>query len=557
MTITDTNDIESIVVEYNRNQSTSSPPDSGWSTERPTWAQGYYIWQRTRIHKSGTSETDDSFGKPVCITGSTGQTGASGRSLTNTITHFTVAASNITIDESNMSNYTWISNTPAYNSSTPTYWVRVTNTYSNPSSTEYIFYKDQGLTDANATAATANTTANNAAAVASSAITTANSAAAAAASASALAGSKNTVYYASTSSALPSSVKNGDIWIQIQSSEGTNDGIAGSRIMRLYENNQWNQIKFGTDSLVAGTVVADLIAGNAITAAQISAHTITVDELDMNNINASQSITVGAFNTSLTNSLASNEQLIYIQATSAASSPSAFPPSATSSSSYWITNSGESVVGTALPTWTLKHPTYSSVYPVTYVAKQKISVDGIISCTTPLKDDSTTVIDGGHITTGSINANLITTNKIQGTQIAVDTIDVQDLNLYGELTFHKNKTTTDTGGALGYTDGIDWFQPQDIVRQMSFELGAIDNTNGTEVTNTKAIRTSGYFNISGNTSCTLYCDSLVFSRMFSSITIMEYSGSSSNSFIQYKSFNNNNSSRMKNMINNIKFCFMY
>jgi hypothetical protein len=64
-------------------------------------------------------------------------------------------------------------------------------------------------------------------------------------------------------------------------------------------------------------------------------------------------------------------------------------------------------VGTASPTWTLKHPTYSSAYPVTYVAKQKISVDGIISCTTPLKDDSTTVIDGGHITTGTISADRI------------------------------------------------------------------------------------------------------------------------------------------------------
>lgn len=75
ITITDTNDIESIVVEYNRNQSTSSPPaddDSGWSTERPDWAQGYYVWQRTRIHKSGTATSSDTFGTPVCITGSTG-----------------------------------------------------------------------------------------------------------------------------------------------------------------------------------------------------------------------------------------------------------------------------------------------------------------------------------------------------------------------------------------------------------------------------------------------------------------------------------------------------
>ena len=80
ITITDTNDVESIVVEYNRNQSTTTPPaqtDSGWSTTRPAWAQGYYIWQRTRTHKSGTQASEDVLGNAVCITGSTGQTGTS------------------------------------------------------------------------------------------------------------------------------------------------------------------------------------------------------------------------------------------------------------------------------------------------------------------------------------------------------------------------------------------------------------------------------------------------------------------------------------------------
>lgn len=81
LTIVDTNDIESITVEYARNQSTSNPPDAntgGWSTTRPTWAQGYYIWQRTRIHKTGTAASADTFGAAVCLTGSTGQTGATG-----------------------------------------------------------------------------------------------------------------------------------------------------------------------------------------------------------------------------------------------------------------------------------------------------------------------------------------------------------------------------------------------------------------------------------------------------------------------------------------------
>ena len=162
ITITDTNDIESIIVEYARNQNPGSAPESGWSTDRPAWAQSYYIWQRTRTHKAGTETSEDTYGTAVCITGSTGATGAAGRSLSSTVTHYTIATSSATINQSNMGSYTWTTNVPSYNASYPTYWVRVTNTYSNPSSTEYIFYKDQGITDAIKTSNDANITANDA-----------------------------------------------------------------------------------------------------------------------------------------------------------------------------------------------------------------------------------------------------------------------------------------------------------------------------------------------------------------------------------------------------------
>lgn len=179
ITITDTNDIESIIIEYARNQSTSTAPTSGWSTTRPAWADGYYIWQRARIHKSGTDASEDTFGTAVCLTGSkgdTGQTGAAGRSLTNTVTQYTTAASNATITQSNMGNYTWTSNVPSYSASTPAYWVRVTNTYSNPSSTEYIIYKDNGITNAVATAHDADAKATQAQTDAGNAVTIANNA---------------------------------------------------------------------------------------------------------------------------------------------------------------------------------------------------------------------------------------------------------------------------------------------------------------------------------------------------------------------------------------------
>ena len=191
ITITDTTDIESIVVEYAQNQDPLTAPINGWGTTRPEWAEGYYIWQRTRTHKYGTSSSADDIGVAVCITGSQGETG---RSLTSTTTQYTTAASSATITTDNMGDYIWYTNIPPYNSSTPVYWVRVTNIYSNPSTgyldvysgevadgsgssngsgsssqnnlennitTVYIIYKDEGLTSAVSMSQTALTQSSN------------------------------------------------------------------------------------------------------------------------------------------------------------------------------------------------------------------------------------------------------------------------------------------------------------------------------------------------------------------------------------------------------------
>ena len=158
ITITDTNDVESIVVEYNRNQSTTTPPaqtDSGWSTKRPTWAQDYYIWQRTRTHKSGTQASEDTLGNAVCITGSTGQSGAPGKGITGIETLYATNNSTTTAPTSASE---WQPQPPTYNSSKPKYWVKVTTTYSVGDPT-VVTYLDNGITDAMATAAAANSSA--------------------------------------------------------------------------------------------------------------------------------------------------------------------------------------------------------------------------------------------------------------------------------------------------------------------------------------------------------------------------------------------------------------
>lgn len=55
--------------------------------------------------------------------------------------------------------------------------------------------------------------------------------------------------------------------------------------------------------------------------------------------------------------------------------------------------------------WTPVRPLYDSGYPALYVATQSETVGGTYSCTTPKLDVTTTIIDGTHIITGTIDAD--------------------------------------------------------------------------------------------------------------------------------------------------------
>ena len=103
------------------------------------------------------------------------------------------------------------------------------------------------------------------------------------------------------------------------------------------------------------------------------------------------------------------EQLIYISKASGTNT--------VTGTTTWITGTGD-----VQNTWTTKRPTYNSSYPVLFIAKQKKTVSGTVTCTTPLKDDTTTVIDGGHITTGTIDASQVTVTNINASEIATGTL---------------------------------------------------------------------------------------------------------------------------------------
>ena len=133
-TITDNTDIESIVLEYAISDSPLTVPSEGWDTTRPTWIDGSYIWQRTRIHKSGEDTSNDTFGIAVCVTGSNGPTGLAGRGLVSSNTEYTIAIETDTISQQNMSDYVWTSEVPAFTY----YYIHTSDTSVNANKHYYI-----------------------------------------------------------------------------------------------------------------------------------------------------------------------------------------------------------------------------------------------------------------------------------------------------------------------------------------------------------------------------------------------------------------------------------
>ena len=108
------------------------------------------------------------------------------------------------------------------------------------------------------------------------------------------------------------------------------------------------------------------------------------------------------------NSAAYEEQYIYISKVSGTGS--------VTKNETWVARSDD-----VQNIWTTKRPTYDSNYPVLFIAKQKKTVGQssgtTCSCTTPIKDDTITVIDGGHITTGTIDASKLNVTSINASGV--------------------------------------------------------------------------------------------------------------------------------------------
>lgn len=154
---------------------------------------------------------------------------------------------------------------------------------------------------------------------------------------------------------------------------------------------------------------------------------LTNDAGYQNATQVSSAITSGISGKADKTDAVSEEQYIYISKAAGTSS--------VSKNNTWVTRSDD-----VQNTWTTKRPTYNPSYPVLFVAKQKKVVSGTVTCTTPVKDDTTTVIDGGHITTGTIDASQVTVTNINANNITSGTLSADRIGA-GSITISNVDST--------------------------------------------------------------------------------------------------------------------
>ena len=218
---------------------------------------------------------------------------------------------------------------------------------------------------------------------------------------------------------------------------------------------------FVADFITAGTLSADRIAAGSLAIGKLDASTQTdiatgvaahtEAENAQSAAEAAQSTADGA------NAM---EQLIYISKASGTSSMA--------KNTTWVSNTTGNQ-----NTWTTKRPVYNSNYPVLFVATQRQSVDGTVTCTTPVIDQTTTVIDGGNIITGSITAN-----KIAAGSLTIGNFDAdvqQQLNNADEALSTANANATELGNLTGYI----------VADNGVLTLGKVGNEFTAELDNTK------------------------------------------------------------------------
>lgn len=210
-------------------------------------------------------------------------------------------------------------------------------------------------------------------------------------------------------------------------------------------------------NLTTGTISADRIAAGSLSIGKLD--TATQNTINTAASNASTALSDAAAAQSTANSANSQEQLIFISRTSGTTTQSA--------TTTWVTNTTGNQ-----NTWTIKRPTYNSSYPVLFVATQRKNVAGTVTCTTPQIDNTTTVIDGGHITTGTIDASVVSVTNLNASNITSGTMSANKIS--GGSIDASNVTITNLN-ASNITSGS---LSANYIQGGTMTVGGLNDTNG-------------------------------------------------------------------------------
>ena len=164
-------------------------------------------------------------------------------------------------------------------------------------------------------------------------------------------------------------------------------------------------------------------------------------------------------------SSAQRTQTIYFAKSKNDSSyPSAYTTWATAKTKYYLDpNTGSNVEAGVQGEWTSVRPLYTKDYPSIYIATQTQTVTQyangtgtVCSCTTPQLEVSTTVIDGSHILTGSIDASKITVAELSALNATIGGFHIEATSgsTAGHIYYGKNSLYSSNSGVYIGTDGI-------------------------------------------------------------------------------------------------------
>jgi hypothetical protein len=488
----DTDAVKSVVVEYAQNQSRTSAPTgaSDWSATAPTWREGYYIWTRTKtVTGSGTSYTT-----PVCISGADGanayaydietQPAALVRDKNGTISPtsitfyakraygstYTDYAGRFIISEYNGSSwsnkYTSSGNesSKAYSPTSTAKIVRC-NLYMAGGTSTLVDSQSVPIASDGATGDAAYTVLLTNESHTFAAGTSAAVAGLATTNVIAYKGSTRKGVTVGTVTGAPTGMtvsvsSNGTtaptISVNVTTSLTTRSGtltipvtVDGNAFTLVFSwslaltgatGQTGKGVKKLTEQYYLSTSNTTQTGGSwtATPANYVSGRyywtrvmvewsdntTTYTDPVLANGLNGSLTLAHGAYNNG-----AAREQYIWFSAVSGTNSLSA--------NTTWVTRTDD-----VQNQWTAIRPTFSWSYPVVFRAKQTQTVAQLsgtaCSCTTPVKDTTTTHIDGAQIVTGiidcekvtldNLNASWITTGKLSAGVIDSGTISLDKLN---------------------------------------------------------------------------------------------------------------------------------